>query len=516
MPRPTTTPSMSCARPARKSPCLARHVACGILSVLLAGALETALGEDPPGRTETATKTAAEYEKPTYLAKPDASYAWKEVGEPLQQAGTTLITLRMVSQTWQGIEWKHWLRLFEPEKLDHAKDCLLIVSGGRHRDEPGDAKSKEAQFLMQLAKDTGSVVALIEQVPFQPMFDDLYEDEIIAHTFVRFLETRDESWPLLLPMVKSAQRAMDTVSAWTKKHRGEGRQAVERFVITGASKRGWTSWLTAAHDERVIGTAPMVIDTLNFRRQMPHQIHAWGEYSEEIGDYTELGLTDEIQEPKSKRLLELVDPWTYRERLTVPKLLLIGTNDRYWPVDAIKHYLGDLRGETRIHYVPNAGHGLGNGLSATQAIGGFYRHLIEEEPLPSFSWKTQAGEDATRLIIRAETAPERVRLWTAARPDRDFRPARFKSELLSADGMTYEARIPHPESGYVAAYADLLFADPAGRRFTLSTQVDVFGPEGVDFPSDDALRNDTLRNDAPRDDKQGEEDSAARPDSGER
>ena len=31
----------------------------------------------------------------------------------------------------------------------------------------------------------------------------------------------------------------------------------------------------------------------------------------------------------------MVDPYSYRERLTQSKLILLSTNDRYWPLDAL-------------------------------------------------------------------------------------------------------------------------------------------------------------------------------------
>ena len=39
-------------------------------------------------------------------------------------------------------------------------------------------------------------------------------------------------------------------------------------------------------------------------------------------------------------------------------VLLLGTNDPYWTVDAANVYVKDLKGLTYVHYEPNAGHGL--------------------------------------------------------------------------------------------------------------------------------------------------------------
>ena len=52
----------------------------------------------------------------------------------------------------------------------------------------------------------------------------------------------DPTWPALLPMVKSAVRAMDTV----QKHLSSldtGALNIKHFVISGGSKRGWTTWM---------------------------------------------------------------------------------------------------------------------------------------------------------------------------------------------------------------------------------------------------------------------------------
>lgn len=52
-------------------------------------------------------------------------------------------------------------------------------------------------------------------------------------------------------MTKSAVRAMDTITAFCSSAAG-GQIQVDRFVVGGASKRGWAAWTTAAVDERVV------------------------------------------------------------------------------------------------------------------------------------------------------------------------------------------------------------------------------------------------------------------------
>ena len=45
-------------------------------------------------------------------------------------------------------------------------------------------------------------------------------------------------------MVKAVTKAMTATTQFTQTLNGV--QAVERFVVAGASKRGWTTWLTGA------------------------------------------------------------------------------------------------------------------------------------------------------------------------------------------------------------------------------------------------------------------------------
>src|SRR5262249_41465204 len=190
-------------------------------------------------------------------------------------------------------------------------------------------------MAFELAKRGKIPVAFLYGIPNQPLFEGKKEDALIAETFVRYLKTEDEDWPPLFPMTKSLVRAMDALRAFAKE---EWKTEVKSFVVSGGSKRGWTSWLTAAADSRVKAVAPCVIDMLNFGKQLPQQILSFGKPSEMIRDYTNRGLIPIPDTTPATRLWTMVDPWMYRDKLTMPKLLVHGTNDPYSPQHATHVY----------------------------------------------------------------------------------------------------------------------------------------------------------------------------------
>ena len=182
-------------------------------------------------------------------------------------------------------------------------------------------------------------------------------------------------------MVKSAVRAMDAVDAW----RAQEKKARARWVVTGASKRGWTTWLTGAVDKRVVAIAPMVIPTLNMRAQNLHQLEVWGKYSDQIADYSRRGLTDVkvTDTPVGTKLWHMIDPYSYRDRLAMPKLLINGTNDPYWTLDSLNLFWDELKGPKWVIYLPNAGHGLEQHRDyAMTGVGALFRHVISGRPMP--------------------------------------------------------------------------------------------------------------------------------------
>lgn len=400
-----------------------------------------------------------------YVTAKDDAFAWTIIKND-RADGFLTYDVDLTSQVWQGITWKHALAVFVPPDVRHTDTVLLFVMGGSTGRRPGDDDRAMGRKLAEMAQ---MPVALLYQVPNQPLMDGRTEDDLISETFLRYLDTKDATWPLLFPMVKSAVRAMDAIQEIAVQKHGA---QIKRFVVTGGSKRGWTTWLSAVADDRVAGIAPIVIDTLNMRDQMKHQMEAWGTYSEQIADYTSKGLVDVMEKQPEVPLWKWVDPFTYRGQLTLPKLIINGTNDRYWVIDALNLYWDGLVGPKHVLYVPNAGHGLDDGReNALTTLAVFAQHIAMREPLPDLSWIHDNDGDEMRLTVKSTPEPKAVRLWTAHSEDKDFRPDRWEaSEIKAGEDGEYVARVEKPSQGHVAFFAEATY-EFGPLKYGLSTQI---------------------------------------------
>ncbi|HJP00725.1 MAG TPA: PhoPQ-activated protein PqaA family protein [Planctomycetota bacterium] len=396
------------------------------------------------------------------VREPDANFAYEVLAE--EQVGACRATVaRLTSQTWQEMEWWHWLSILAPTKIEHPGKAILFITGGSNRSKHPKASSTEAVMLSMLAEKSGAILAVLQQVPNQPLFDDLYEDDLIAFTFDKYLKGEGDGWPLLAPMVESAVRAMDAVQQISEER---WQTEVTEFIVSGASKRGWTTWLTAAVDDRVSAIAPMVIDVLNIKPQMERQRLTYGGFSEKVGSYTRLRIQERMTTADGRVLTNFVDPFSYRAALTMPKLVLLGTNDPYWTVNASSLYFDELPGPKNLFYLPNAGHGLGMGIMPTMTA--FFRASLAGETLPNLDWETL--DDGTLAVSWPEGG--KAKLWQASSPDRDFRKAKWSATELEGDALVH-ARVDEPEEGWTAWYVEVTFKDEARGTYRLSTEIQV-------------------------------------------
>ncbi|MGC9352402.1 MAG: PhoPQ-activated pathogenicity-related family protein [Mariniphaga sp.] len=407
----------------------------------------------------------------SYLNNNDNSFAW-ELYDSHELSGLKLHNLLVTSQKWRDYTWRHQVAVIVPEEIKYD-GALLFITGGSNKDQMPNWKKPDdstIQMMGLVAKKNKAVVAVVFNVPNQPLFGDLTEDEIISLTLHNYRNDKDFTWPLLFPMVKSAQRAMDAVQEFSQETLNH---KINRFLVSGASKRGWTTWLTGASDPRVEAIAPMVIDMLNMPKNISYHVEAWGDYSIQIQDYVELGIAQDVNTPDGQEIVTMVDPFSYREKLTMPKLIFNGTNDEYWPADAIKHYINEIPGENYLHYVPNAGHGLGDKKQAIQALSSFFAETLQKKEYPKCSWGFEENEQ--EIVVTIDASEEElagILLWTCDSDDRDFRDNEFVSKAIEPEADDQiSINVNYPDSGFRAFYIDLLYPDPNGDVYSKSTRM---------------------------------------------
>jgi PhoPQ-activated pathogenicity-related protein len=273
-------------------------------------------------------------------------------------------------------------------------------------------------------------------------------------------------------MAKACLKAMDAIQAFTRE---AGHPAITEFLVHGASKRGWTTWLVgASRDPRVKAIAPMVIDILNVLKQGPHQLEAYGKFSEQIGEYTRLNIPEKLNTPQGRRLVELEDPYSYRDRLTLPKLIILGTNDRYWTQDALNLYWDDLKGPRWVLYVPNSGHGLEDRERVYATLASFIRMIAGKKRWPQPRWEYREKDGGVELRLTSDLRPTEARLFHVQAPTKDFRDSRWSFEPMQRSGRAFTATRSAPSAGYEAVFGEAVY-EVDGRPFTLSTQIRILG-----------------------------------------
>jgi PhoPQ-activated pathogenicity-related protein len=445
-----------------------------LVTIRLAG-LALLLFTPAPSVAQT-TKTPLD----EYIAKADPTFSWKLI-KTIPGDGYTTFVVDLKSQSWRSppevdrAVWQHWLVITKPNVVQHDT-AFLRIGGGKNGDA---APERPSQQSVVLATSTNTVVADLGMIPNQPLIFNgdgkpRSEDDLIAYCNIKYMDTGDPTWLPRLPMVKSAVRAMDVVTELLGSEQG-GKTAIKKFVVAGGSKRGWTTWLTGAADKRVVAIIPIVIDVVNVRTSMINHFEAYGFWAPAVGDYTRHKIHERFDTPGYAAMLKIVDPYSYRDRLTMPKFIMNSAGDQYFTPDSSKFYYNDLQGVKYLRYVPNTDHSLRNS-DAADSLLAFYQAILKGSPLPQFSWKIQVDGS---IRVQTKDKPREVNLWQATNPKaRDFRlvslgPAYQKSRLESESDGVYVARVKAPKEGWTAFFAELVYDSPAKVPFKFTTQVHI-------------------------------------------
>jgi PhoPQ-activated pathogenicity-related protein len=273
---------------------------------------------------------------------------------------------------------------------------------------------------------------------------------------------------------------------------------IDKFVISGASKRGWTSWLTAAIDDRVVGVIPVVLSCLNMKEVFHHYYQSLGGWSFALFDYWSFGLMALVDEPEMMELSYVIDPYYYRQYLTMPKLMISGASDEFFMLDDYDYFYDDLVGDKYIWIIENAGHGFG-GLAAEQLVqmyATFTVSVLEGYARPTVEWTTQYTSTGGSIVMTTDSTPLSVVAYSAISivPNRrDWRLHALDGNVAVRTNVTwiespvedlgngYRVEYENPVSGYRAFYIKATFSSPDGSVFHQTTGPAVV-PDNFPYP----------------------------------
>jgi PhoPQ-activated pathogenicity-related protein len=417
-----------------------------------------------------------------YVAKPDPAFGWKVAGQ-VSGPGYHGAVLELTSQSWltpkqvDHTVWKHWLTVIVPDKVEH-KTGFLFITGGKI-DDP--APDKATERFAKMAVETNSVVAELDDVPNQPLrFSEdpkpRVEDEIIAYQQAKFAKDRDPNELVRLPMVKSGTAAMTAVQQYLASDAG-GKIPLEHFVVSGGSKRAWTTWLVGALDPRVVGIIPIVINVLDVDATTRHHWEAMGYFSPALKDYVENGLIPNmIGKPGIEAVNQIEDPLNYRDRpsMKMPKYIINAVGDEYFPPDNTKYSYHLLPQTKRLRMIPNSKHSTA-GTDINESMTAFYAAILNHTPIPDYTWSV--GKDGA-ITLRSSVKPLEVNLWQGTNPKaRDFRVDTIgktftSTRLTPAKDGSFTGNVPKPKSGYTAYFLEVLY--PSGTKYPFKFTTEVY------------------------------------------
>ncbi|MCX4030155.1 hypothetical protein H0A36_17430 [Endozoicomonas sp. SM1973] len=397
-----------------------------------------------------------------------------------QNGSITIYTYDLTSQNWPeqqlsnaGKDWHHKLTIYVPREVTSQQSLLFINGGTRHAEEQKYLPAPEQVDFLSIASETKTVVADLQDIPNQylRLDDDVArrEDGIMAYGWNKYMDNprQNTGWIGHLPMAKAVVKAMDAIQAESE---AQSFPKPKQFLLAGASKRGWTAWLTTLVDDRVNSIVPIVIDILNTEQNLDHIYKSLEEWPLAFRDYVQQGVTDRIKSPEFSKLMQIEDPIAYlpnkkyHARLSIPKYIINASSDDFFVPDSLNQYIEQLPGETVVRIVPNQRHYIDFKIVG-KALKDYYKMLVNHEERPKVLW--QASSDNQYVEVTTLFKPKQVKLWQGYNPEkRDFRiTSKIQYEASPLQGncvkgrCTYRLPVDQHKTGYTSRYVEFLYQD---------------------------------------------------------
>jgi PhoPQ-activated pathogenicity-related protein len=414
-----------------------------------------------------------------YIRKPEPKYSWHDTGVVVDKMlfGSTAYMLNVTSLEWldtaraigpNGATWSHQVMVVVPKKLTVQNISTVVMTGGCNEGKgtgptPPTAKDEYLAVADNIAYQTGSVAVVVYQIPnchytfpSDPSLKRRSEDSLIAWAWYEYVvdPKHDPEWLPRLPMAKAGFQCMKAVESYLQQKKIANPKG---WLVSGASKRGWTTWMVGATTPfdglpNVIGIAPLVPIVPNLVAEVHRQWMSYDGFTFAFTDYAAVNFTQLIDGPEFASALKIVDPMYYGDRLSnVPKVVVLSSDDEFMQFDWSDIWYDSLTGEKHLLIAPNSEHSLATGIPEVLAcLSAMIKSLAEgKTERPSFDYQYNATNGAITVTIPKGMVHGKVVLrhaTTFSKIRRDFRWIRLANNETGACKFP-EIKIPPVSEG---------------------------------------------------------------------
>ncbi|MBP2167796.1 PhoPQ-activated pathogenicity-related protein [Erwinia toletana] len=379
---------------------------------------------------------------------------------------------QLTSQSWPEDKsaqtaWQHEVDIYIPQHPLSSRALVFINNGINHNinDAAPELPSDMSEAsLASLSRQTQTIVISLSNIPNQYLTlpgDNTArrEDDLVAVSWSQFLQDPENNteMPLHIPMTAAVSQSMSlAVRELTSWH-------IDKFIVAGISKRGWTTWLTLLSDSRVDAIVPMVFDLPDIRPALTHMYHSYGNnWPAAFYPYYMQNIDTKIATASFARLMKILDPMQYSgndffPRLSVAKYIINASGDDFYVPDNTRFYYDHLPGVKSLRVVANSGH-YDIKKYAESSLAAFTNRLQHNKALPVINTQQQKQ----KLLISFSEKPETIKRWSAVNLNaRDFRYAcgiRYTSAPIKVSD-NIEVTLNRPQQGWEASYVEATFSD---------------------------------------------------------
>ena len=339
------------------------------------------------------------------------------------------LKVNIYSSTWFGQDIYNTMTIYIPEDIPQENwgKAAVLLQGGTVQLDP----------TLDFIRDFGQNTALSLKIPIclitSPINPSNYgyasETELaVEFRKIMLLDNnllREIAYPLAIKQMR-AMTYMTTLDI--------AKNPIN-FITGGSSKRGLAQWIVASVDNRVIGflsSAYAAPDLLNYWELVENN---WGGESP-LGDAAES--REWLLTPVGMTYQEYFDPYQFSDTIDVPFILMVGTNDNYYPLEAANSLLLKLDNPKALELVPNYPHGMGS-IKHLQNWRTIIQASLIDRKFGEIINNYEINATTSKIIINTNITNSEeikdIKCWFTINEDLDFRSANWDSRTMNYLGF---------------------------------------------------------------------------------